>query len=130
MSVVATARRHAALRWSGVPLLLTGFALLAFGIYSTVRGGPWTNIPLGLLSSGLGLSAFGANHDTALAYAQEAYEGPERSQLDDKLRGELEAELERDRDAMHDLRPSPKVALAMPFVAVLVQAFVSWRLLG
>lgn len=130
---VAVARRHALLRWSGVPLLVVGAGLLVFSLIQAARGDAlWTTIPHALLGMGLGLAAFGANHDTALALAWQlrsknssAAETPQGP-----LQDELDRELEADRAAVMGLRASPRVAVLMPVLAVLVQAWLLWRLLG
>jgi len=49
--------------------------------------------------------------------------------LTDKLKRELEEELERDRDEIIDLKPSPKVGMVMPVIALALQAWLCTRLL-
>lgn len=124
----SAAARHASLRWAGVPLLVLGVGLLLFAVVTAVRGGPWTTIPHGLLSTGLGLASFGANHDAAIALAMRARR--EKEALSPGLSDELDAELARDRAGTMALHATPSVALAMPAVALAVQAWLAWRLLA
>lgn len=126
MTAAASAARHASLRWAGAPLLVLGVLLFLAALLMVARGQPWTAIPHGLLSTGLGLAAFGANHDAALTLALQARR--EKQPLPPALSDELDAELARDRVATLGLRASPGVALAMPAVALVVQAWLAWRL--
>lgn len=132
MADCAAARRHAALRWLGAPLLLTGLAGLVSAILAYGSGGSGWNIALGFFGTGMGLATFGANNDAALAMALRVSEGArgEDSGLPPALVGELREELARDRAAVLDLRESPRVAMALPAVAILVQGLLAWRLLG
>jgi hypothetical protein len=126
MSVLADrAARHARLRWIGAPLLVTGIGLAGWAVYLSLGGGTWWNVGLGMLGAGLSLATFGANHDTAMALAFRARD----EGLGEKLRAELEKELARDRDEVIDLKPSPKVGMVMPVVALALQAWVCTRLL-
>jgi len=119
------AARHARLRWIGAPLLLTGIALAGWAIYTSMTGGSWWNVGIGMLGAGLSLATFGANHDTAMALAFRARE----QGLTDKIKRELEEELERNRDEIIDLKPSPKVGMVMPVIALALQAWLCTRLL-
>jgi hypothetical protein len=123
--LVDHAARHARLRWIGAPLLVTGFGLAGWSVYLTLGGGSWLNVGLGMFGAGLSLATFGANHDTAMALAFRARD----EGLPEKLREELETELARDRDELIDLKPSPKIGMAMPVVALALQAWVCTRLL-
>ncbi|NOY25261.1 MAG: hypothetical protein GXP62_05255 [Oligoflexia bacterium] len=130
---LAMARRHAMLRWTGVPLVVIGAGLLVFSLIQAARGDAlWTTIPHALLGLGLGLAAFGANHDTALALAWEIRSNSSAGAETPggPLQDELDRELEADRTAVMALRASPRVALLMPFIALLVQVWLLWRLLG
>ncbi len=122
---VALARRHAAWRWSGAVLLPTGLLLLAGGLLQSLAGGSGWNVMLGLFSSGLGLASFGANHDTAMAHVLRARGS---AGLPAALLKELDDELARTREGDPSLRPSPRVALALPVVALAVQLWVASRL--
>jgi hypothetical protein len=126
MTAAASAARHASLRWAGAPLLALGTLLLLAAIVLVAQGQPWSLIPHGLLSTGLGLAAFGANHDAALALSLRARR--EKQPLPAALSDELDAELARDRAGTLGLHASPGVALAMPAVALLVQGWLAWRL--
>ncbi len=124
-SEVLLASRHARLRWIGAPLLVTGLGLAGWALYSTMAGGSWWNVGIGMLGAGLALATFGANHDTAMALAFRARD----EDLGEPLRGELEEELERDRDEVIGLKPSPRVALVMPVVALSIQVWVCTQLM-
>ncbi|MCK6505777.1 hypothetical protein L6R53_20690 [Myxococcota bacterium] len=126
MTAAASAARHASLRWAGAPLLALGALLLLSSLVMVARGQPWTLIPHGLLATGLGLAAFGANHDAALFLALRARR--EKQPLPAAISDELDAELARDRAATLGLHASPGVALAMPAVALLAQGWLAWRL--
>ena len=78
------------------------------------------------LGTGLGLASFGANHDTAMGLA---YQGREAG-LPLDLKDELESELERDRDGVLALRPTPTIAKIIPLIALGIQTFVAIRVLG
>ena len=122
----AVAVRHAKIRWVGAPLLLSGVGLLGFAVSSVFAGGSLLTVGLGMFGCGLSLAAFGVNHDTAMALSFANRNGD----LPEPLLDELKAELERDRDGIVHGRPTPKVALAMPLVAVSIQAWVAVRLFG
>jgi len=121
---LASARRHAALRWTGAPLFFTGVGLFIYAVVSFAAGGSAFNIALGLFGTGMGLASFGANHDAAIAFALQA----DHAALPKGLASEVDEEVERDKAAALALRPVPKVAMVMPLVALSVQAFASYRL--
>lgn len=123
------AQRHATLRWVGVPLF--GFGLLglvtALGLILT-RDAAWSGMMLYIAASGLSLATFGTHNDTALALAQRA--APEAG-LPEALRRELEEELERDRQEVIGLSPSPRAALAVTMIALTLHVFgLRWILLS
>jgi len=125
------ARFHARLRWAGAPLLLTGVLLLGWGVVSVMGGQSVTVIFIGFFGCGLGLASFGANHDTAMALALSARDAQgEEPVLSDELARELKEELDTDRGEVLSLRPSPRIAMVIPLVALLVQGFLLWRLSG
>ncbi len=124
--VVQQAVRHARLRWVGAPLLMTGVGLLGMGVYGSFFGGSLWTVALGAFGTGLALASFGANHDAAMAFA---FQGRE-SDLPRALKDELAEELEGDRDAVLTLRPAPRVAMVIPWVAVAVQIWVAVRIFG
>ncbi len=125
-SVVAGAVLHARVRWVGAPLLLTGVGLLGKAVYDAFFLGPLWLAAVAALGTGLGLASFGANHDTAMGLA---YQGREAG-LPLDLKDELESELERDRDGVLALRPTPTIAKIIPLIALGIQAFVAIRVLG
>jgi hypothetical protein len=116
------------LRWVGVPLLALGALMAVSAILMVATGRPWTLIPHGLLASGLALASFGANHDSAMALAWSAR--GQGASLPEALGQELDAELARDRQAVLSLRASPKVAMGIPVLALGVQIWLAWRLIG
>lgn len=123
---VSLAVRHARVRWIGGPLLLTGASLLSFAVYRALVGGSGWTIAMAAFGTGLALAAFGANHDTAMAYS---FAGREES-LPLSLREELNEELERDRSGVVAMRPTPMVGLVMPWVSACIQIWVCYRLFG
>lgn len=131
-SLGAAAARHAALRWIGAPLLVTGLGALFWALLGLAGGGPWLNVGLGLCGTALALASFGVNNDTALSLALQAQEsrkdGP--SPLPAKLSAELSAELARDRAAVGELQGSPTMAFVMPLLAAGVQVLLALQLLG
>jgi len=128
----AAAARHAALRWIGAPLLVTGLAGLLSALLGLAGGGPWLNVGLGLCGTALALASFGVNNDTALSLALQAQESRHGGAppLSPKLADELAAELARDRAAVGELHPAPVMSFVMPLLAAGVQAFLALRLLG
>ncbi len=122
---VAVARRHAAWRWSGAVLLPSGLLLLAAALLQSLAGGSGWNVALSCFGTGMGLASFGANHDTAMAHTLRARG---TAGLPASLLRELDEELARSRGEDPALRPSPKIALVLPFVAVAVQGWVASRI--
>ncbi len=123
---VQRAQFHAKLRWVGAPLLLSGLALLGYAIFRALVGGSGWTVAFSVFGAALSLASFGANHDAAMAYAFEGRDGG----LTPNLREELDEELERDRNGVVGARPTPKLAMTIPVVAVCVQLWVAWRLFG
>ncbi len=120
---------HARLRWVGAPLLLSGFVMLMWALTLAGRGGSLLTVMFGLFGCGMALASFGANHDTALALAIRSRSGlGEPPALAPGLAREVADELEHDRAATMSLRASPRIAMALPLVALMVQSFVFWRL--
>ncbi len=119
---------HARLRWVGAPLLLSGFVMLMWALSLAGRGGSMFTVMFGLFGCGMALASFGANHDTALALAIRSRSGAGGGKLSQKLAREVAEELEVDRSGTMALRASPRVAMFLPLVALLVQSFVFWRL--
>ena len=129
-SAAAAAVRHANIRWVGAPLLITGLFGLLSALLGLVGGGPGLNVMLGLFSTGMALASFGSNNDTALALALQARDGAPPARLPASLEEELNAELERDRKAVLELKPAPTIAMVLPLITVAVQAGLAWRLFG
>jgi len=127
--MVAQATRHTRLRWIGAPLLLSGAAALLWALFGVFTDGSGWTLAIAAFGTGMGLASFGANHDTAMALAFRV-RAAGTEQLTDALREELGHEIERDRDAVARLRAAPRIALVLPLVAIGVQAWVFWRLMG
>ena len=117
---------HSRLRWVGAPLLLTALCLLGYAMYQAAVGGSGWTVAFAIFGTALSLASFGANQDTAMAYS---FVG-RGAGLPVHLRDELEEELERDRDGVVGARPTPKLGIAIPLVAIVVQLWVAWRLFG
>lgn len=118
---------HARLRWVGAPLLLSGVVMLMWALSLTLRGGSLLTLMFGMFGCGMALASFGANHDTAMALAIRA-RGDGEANLPEPLESEVAEEMGLDRASAMSLRPSPRIAMALPLVALLVQGFVFWRL--
>ena len=118
---------HARLRWVGAPLLLSGFAMFIWAMFTASRGGSLLTVMFGLFGCGMALASFGANHDTAMALAIRSRVGGE-DHLSAGLAREVAEELEFDRGSTMSLRASPRIAMVLPMVALAVQGFVFWRL--
>jgi hypothetical protein len=127
-AALRSARTHARWRWTGAPLLATGGVLLILAILGAMRSGPISTVMLSIFGCGLSLASFGANHEAAVVLALRARDGGVT--LPDALAGEVKEEMARDRTATLALRASPKIALVLPLVAVVVQSLVVWRLLS
>ena len=127
-SDLSTARRHAMWRWSGAPLLLSGILLLLAALAGVIQGGSGFTAMLGMFGCGLSLASFGANHEAAVASALRARQ--QGADLPERIARDLDEELARDRAGTMGLRASPRIALVLPFVAVMVQSGVVWRLIG
>lgn len=127
---VSLAVRHARWRWAGAPLLLSGAGLLMLAVAQLAQGGSFFTLGLCLFGTGLALASFGANHDTAIAMCVKATQTGARTALPAPLLSELEEELQRDRAGTLGLKAVPRIALAMPFIAIAVQGFAGSRLFG
>ena len=123
----AHARVHARLRLLGIPM----FGIGALGLVASL--GLWVAdiapgacVMLYIASTGLSLATFGTHNDTALAWMVRAGE----EALDPGLRTELRDELATDRVAVSGLTPTPKIAWAMPLIALPLHTWAAWRLAG
>ena len=107
-------------------MLLTGVGLLGKAVYDAFFLGPLWLAAVAALGAGLALASFGANHDTAMGLAYQAREAG----LPLDLKDELDAEIERDRDGVLALRPTPTIAKVIPLIAAGIQIFVFTRVFG
>ena len=121
--------RHAKLRWVGAPLLVTGLGLIGLCVADWLQGGSGYSILLGTLGTGMGLAAFGANHEAVIALAARHAES-EEAPLPESLSQELSEELARDRAGTMALQAFPRTAMALPVVAIGVQALTAWIILS
>ena len=126
---LSSVMRHARLRWLGAPLLLTGLTTVGLCAARYLEGQAGYPILFGFLGTGLGLAAFGVNHEATIALALSfTKQGSEA--LPESLVKELEEEMERDRESTLGLQAFPKTALVMPLIALAVQAGTAWYALG
>ena len=119
--------RHAMLRYLGMPLFLGGALGLVGGLVGWITGALPGAVPLLYLgATGLSLGTFGIHNDTALA----AMVAVGEDALDAGHRGELRAELERDRSSTLELQAMPKTAAAITVLALAFHALAAVKLLG
>ena len=122
------ARRHARIRWAGVPLLLTGLAVVGLCFAQWLQGGSGYIIFIGFMGMGMGLASFGANHEATLAFSLRVENAGVES-LPEKMSRELQEERTRNGEAVDALVPFPRTSLVLPLVAIGVQTFVAWYVL-
>jgi hypothetical protein len=110
--------------------LITGLSIVGLCVATWLMQGTGGYLVfLGFLGTGLGLAAFGANHEATIALALRVKEqGVE--ELPENLAKELVEELQRDKDSTKALQAFPKTAMALPLVAVAVQAATAWLALN
>lgn len=124
---VSKATSHARMRMLGIPLFWLG-ALGLIAALTLWLGGrvPGACVMLYVASTGLSLATFGTHNDTALAWMLRAGE----DSLSGALRSELRAELAADRQGVSALAPTPRIAMAMTFIAVGLHTWAALKLLG
>lgn len=112
---------HAKLRWVGIVLFTIAVPAAIVVVTRVILGlsppGHLVVCVAGLLSS---LSAFGTNNDTAVHAMREL---DRLHALPDAFRGELRDEQARRPKVLAEVHASPKAALVVPLVAVVV---VTW----
>ena len=121
-------RRHSRIRWTGVPLLVTGLSVVGLCFAQWLQGGSGYIIFIGLMGMGMGLASFGANHEATLAFALQVKRAG-REELPEKIDRELRDERERNMEGIDAIQPFPRTSLALPFVAICIQFFVAWYVL-
>lgn len=125
---LAQVARHTRLRWLGVVLFATGLVLAALTVLAVVQGeAPAGRLLLAFAGCGLALGTFGTSDDTALV-AMHRLEAA--GALPAAWAGELAAEEARRPGRAAHAHSSPKAALVIPVVDVLVLAWLAWRLWG
>ncbi|MCB9758322.1 MAG: hypothetical protein H6739_00640 [Alphaproteobacteria bacterium] len=118
----SSAKRHAQLRWVGVPLFGLGLlGLVGAAMLGVTTEAGWDGVMLYIATSGLSLATFGTHNDTALAMAFRASSAGALS--DEALRRELDEEIALDRRALVALSPTPRVAFAVTLIALTLHLF-------
>ena len=128
--MIEKAEFHLRVRWLGAPLFLVGVGIFLYEMATVTQSQDWFFLLLSIGCAMLGLTTFGVNHDTAVAIALQAKAKSEEVQLSSALKRELEEDLQRDRSGTMALVANEKTAVVVPFLAVLLQAIVLWRILG
>ena len=128
MNALQKAGLHFRYRWVGLPLLISGGCLFLFSLSAYRETQDWFVCLLGFGCTMLGLTSFGVNHDTAIAYSIEA-EKSESSELTSTMRMELDEDLQWDRSATLAVQATPKTALILPWCVIALQFYVFWRLM-
>ena len=75
---------------------------------------------------GSGLTVFGVNHDTAIAYAVSQH--PSTDGLHPSVQQELEEDLNWNQASTLSLTANPKSAMVIPLIAVAIQLWLMARL--
>ena len=128
MTTIQKAAFHFRYRWIGFPLLLIGGCLFLFSLSSYRETHDWFVCLLGFGCTMLGLTSFGVNHDTGVAFALLA-EKETDAPLSSTMRLELDEDLSWDRSATLAIQPTPKTALLLPWFVIALQFYVFWRLM-
>ena len=118
-------KRHARIRWSGVPLLLSGLTVVGLCVAQWLQQGSGYIIFIALMGMGMGLASFGANHEATMAFALRVKRVGQEA-LPEKIETELQEECDRNADALDAIQPFPRTSVVLPFVALGIQAFVAW----
>ena len=121
------AQRHLSWRWAGAPLFVSGALIFLWAFSDIPQGGRLGTAMFAFGGMMMGLTSFGANHDAAVSFALRTQAAGDP--LPATLQGELDEELRRDREAVYGLKPSPKIAMLLPFAALALQAYVVYRIL-
>ena len=103
---------HLRLRWLGYPLFFSGIILFCLVLTSFPLSHDYFSILLGFGSMGSGLTTFGVNHDTAMAYAVTQH--PSTENLHPSVRKELEEDLGWNQASTLSLAATPKSAFGNP----------------
>ena len=113
-------------RWLGAPLLISGLLLFFSVVSSLPQTHDYFLVLLGFGCSALGLTTFGISHDTAVAFMVVHY--PNTKNLGGTAKRELEEDLAWDQARTLKLTPNPKTAIFVPFLALVLQSYVFFRL--
>lgn len=122
---VSAADLHARLRWLGVVSFCVAAAvfLVTLAAAFTGRAG-FARLLIPFVTMGLSLGAFGTNNDTFLHTLADLARA---KSLPDHHKAEWEHEARVRPARLKTLHAAPKVALALPLVALLLLAFAGWR---
>ena len=113
-------------RWIGAPMLVSGVLLFLSVLSSLPQTHDYFLVLLGFGCSALGLTTFGVSHDTAMAFMVEHH--PNTQNFDPVAQRELHEDLNWDQARTLKLTPNPKTAIFVPFLALLLQSYVFFRL--
>ena len=128
-SIREKAAFHFRYRWIGAPLFILGLLLFVTAFGSFARTHDWFVLLLSIGCAMLGLTSFGVNHDTAVAYSVELQEQAGFSALQGVMQQELEEDLNWDRSQTLSLKVHPKTAVMLPWLAIAIQSYVFLRLM-
>ena len=117
---------HLRMRWMGLPFFFSGVVLFCLALTSFPMSRDFFSMLLGFGSMAGGLTVFGVNHDTAIAYA--ILNHPDTKDLPTPLVQELEEDLAWNQASTLSLSATPKTAFFIPFFVLLVQLWLSSRL--
>ena len=124
----ATAWRYSRLRWLGIFLFWVAAVLLVASIWAVVQG--WMTpgkLLFCMLCLGLSLGSFGTASDTALHAYREMHR---TGTLPPAFAAEWATERRLRPDRIAGLHANPKMALAMPLLAMAALGWNLWRLVG
>lgn len=117
---------HLKFRWFGAPLFFSGLVLLGTVIFTWPVTRDYLALLLGFGCAMSGLTVFGVNHNTAMAFAVTTY--PNIQDLPQTLRAEVEEDLKWDKSKTLGIKANPKTSLFVPFLSILLQGYVFTRL--
>ena len=117
---------HLKFRWFGAPLFVSGLVLFGTAIFTWPVTHDYFSLLLGFGCAMSGLTVFGVNHNTSMAFAMTSY--PDIQTLPKDLRFEVEEDLKWDKAKALSFKANPKTAMIIPFISVLLQGYVFVRL--
>ena len=117
---------HLNFRWFGAPLFISGLILLGTVVFTWPVTHDHFALLLGFGCAMSGLTVFGVNHNTAMAFAVTTY--PNIQELPKNVRLEIEEDLKWDKAKTLGLKANPKTAIFIPFLSIVLQSYVFVRL--